>query len=159
VTTRDPTKHRRTAARLAAVQALYQLEFSGDDAADVIRQFLDQPLDQTADIDIGELDRAFFEDLVKGVIRHQKDIDVEIEGVLATGWTLSRLDSTLRALFRVAAYEVSERKDVPWRVVIDEYLNVGHAFFGGEEISFANGVLDALARRHKDVSEGANKTA
>jgi N utilization substance protein B len=94
---------------------------------------------------------------VRGVPHHQSEIDRAITGSLASGWRLSRVDSILRAILRAAAFELVARKDIPARVVLDEYVEISHAFFGGEEPSFVNAALDKIART-KRAPEFGEKT-
>lgn len=141
---------RRNAARLAAVQALYQMEISGRGSAAVVREFVEHPL-----VEEGELSDDFDADLmralVEAVVEHQARIDVAIGGVLAKGWKLERLDATARAILRVGAAELITRPDVPPAVAIDAYVSLAHAFFEGPEPGFVNGALDALARAQRDT--------
>lgn len=137
----------RGTARLAAVQALYQMDIVQTDAADVIAQFIRHYFGQ--EIEGSYYDRAdvpFFEDLVLGVVREQLAVDPLIARHLAEGWSLARLDSILRAILRAAAYELKERRDVPFKVIINEYVDVAHAFFGDDQPRVVNGILDAVAR-------------
>jgi transcription antitermination protein NusB len=138
----------RSAARLAAVQALYQMDMTGIDLNDVIAEFEAHRLGQEVE---GEQYRAaeaeFFRDIVEGVVREQRRLDPMIDQQLAEGWRLARVDSILRAILRAAAFELSDRDDVPARVVITEYVDIAHAFFGGDEPKVVNGVLDHLAHR------------
>jgi N utilization substance protein B len=137
----------RGTARLAAVQAMYQMDVGQTDAAVVIRQFIRYHFGH--DVEGAYYDRAdepFFKDLVLGVVREQLSIDPLISRHLAEGWKLSRIDSILRAILRAAVYELKDRNDVPVKVIINEYLDVAHAFFGGDEPRVANGILDAIAR-------------
>jgi transcription antitermination protein NusB len=137
----------RSAARLAAVQALYQMDVAGTDAADVVAEFCDHRMADESDASCcQDADAAFFAAVVKGVVSDQRRIDPLLNAQLAEGWRLNRIDSILRAILRCAAYELLERKDVPVRVVINEYLDVAHAFFEGEEPRVVNGILDAVAR-------------
>lgn len=138
----------RSAARLAAVQALYQMDVAETDAADVVAEFCDHRMGEQDDASscCQAADAAYFAGLVKGVVSDQRRIDPLLNAELAEGWRLGRIDSTLRAILRSAAYELLERPDVPARVVINEYLDVAHAFFEGEEPKVVNGILDALAR-------------
>jgi len=144
----EAQNHARTAARLAAVQALYQMEAAGTGVEAVIREFIAHRLG--ADIEgapIHEADADFFADVVRGVVAGQRQIDPYIEGQLAEKWTLSRLDATARAILRAALFELTKRPDIPFRVVIDEYVEIAKAFFGeGDEPRFINAVLDAAAR-------------
>ncbi len=137
----------RGTARLAAVQALYQMDIVQTDAAVVIAQFVRYHFGH--EIEGAYYDRAderFFESLVLGVVREQLVIDPLIASHLAEGWRLARLDSILRAILRAAAFELKEQRDVPFKVIINEYLDVAHAFFGGDEPAVVNGILDAIAR-------------
>jgi N utilization substance protein B len=139
---------RRSVARLAAVQALYQLELNrGVDPEVVVREFSRHRLGQEIDGDqYGEADPALFSDIVRGVAADQEQLDATISEVLTEEWPLPRLDSVLRAILRAGAYELAHRRDVPPRVSISEYTAVAHAFFVGKEPGLANGVLDRLGR-------------
>jgi len=142
--------NKRGAARLAAVQALYQMDMTGIDLNEVIQEFQSHRLSK--DIEGSELCEAeaeFFRDLVQGVVREQRRIDPLVDQHLAEGWRLNRVDSILRAILRAGAYEVLMRPDVPSRVVITEYLDLAHAFFEGEEPKVVNGILDKLAREER----------
>jgi len=140
----------RSSARLGAVQALYQMDIAGTDFSEVLAQFGAGRMGETfEDGECGEADFAFLKDIVEGVVREQHGIDRAVEDHLAAAWTLSRLDSTLRAVLRAGAYELMFRADVPARVSITEYVDVAHAFFEAEEPRVVNGVLDALARAHR----------
>jgi len=138
----------RTAARVAAVQALYQMDMAGTDLNAVIDEFVRlrfprAPGDEAA----AGADPDFFTDLLRGVVRRQRDIDPLVDRQLAEGWRLTRIDAIVRAILRAGVFELMERNDVPARVVINEYINVAHSFFSGEEPKVVNGVLDKLARR------------
>jgi N utilization substance protein B len=152
----------RSLSRAASVQALYQMDVAGTDLEAVIVEFQIHRLgsrgtadtggdDTAADTEPGETlegaDLQFFADLVRGVVRRQRDVDPLIDQHLADTWRLVRIDSTLRAILRAAAFELLERADVPARVVISEYINIAHAFFAGEEPRVVNAVLDRIARR------------
>ena len=138
----------RSAARLGAVQALYQMDMVGTDANQVISEFAEDRLGEVAkNFDTDAADESYFRDVVLGVVREQKKIDPVIDAQLAEGWRLARVDSILRAILRSAAYELSSSPDVPSRVIINEYVDIAHAFFGAEEPSVVNGVLDHLARK------------
>ena len=135
----------RTRARLAAVQALYQMDMTQRDLSVVLEEFLNHRF-QTVEIYAGA-DRGFFRDIVTGVAERQSEIDPQIGAHLAQGWRLSRIDSILRAILRSGVYEIIARSDVPARAVINEYVEIAHDFFGGEEPAVVNGVLDRVARR------------
>lgn len=138
----------RGAARLAAVQALYQMEVGGAQLEDVLAEFETWRLGRDLDgVTYREADASFFRDLVSGVVHSQRTLDPMIHEALTAGWPLARLDVTLRAILRSAACELTERADVPARVVISEYVDVAKAFFSGDEPRIVNGVLDTLARR------------
>jgi len=142
----------RSVARLAAVQALYQMEVSSIGVEHVIREFTEHRFDRALDGVEGEgdtlasADEAFFAELVRGVVAEQKRIDAAITKRLAENWRLERLDATVRAILRAGAYELANRPDVPTEVAIDEYVDVAKSFFEGAEPGFVNGALDAVAR-------------
>jgi N utilization substance protein B len=146
-------------ARLAAVQALYQMEASSIGAEHVIREFTEHRFDR----DIGDegltlasADEGFFADLVRGVVATQAQVDAAIVKRLAEGWRLERLDATVRAILRAGAYELAHRADVPTEVAIDEYVELAKSFFEGVEPGFVNGALDGVAKdvRPKDAQAG-----
>ncbi|MDE2462261.1 MAG: transcription antitermination factor NusB [Alphaproteobacteria bacterium] len=143
----DPTARR--AARLAAVQAVYQMELTGNPADDTIGEFLDHRFATPSEIPAGPPDRDFFADIVRGVTRFQVEIDRALARSLAANWKLERIDSIARAVLRCAGYELIARADVPGKVVIDEYLYVAHAFLNADETGFVNAVLDRMARRKR----------
>ena len=140
----------RHAARLGAVQALYQMEMSGGGAEDVVREF--------AEHRFGQLpvppDADFFAAIVNGVPGHQVEIDQAIAASLSEKWKLERVDSILRAIMRCGVFELVARRDVPARVVIDEYVAVAGAFFGGDEPGFINAALDNIAHRKRAAEFG-----
>lgn len=143
----------RSVARLAAVQALYQMEVSSIGVEHVIREFSEHRFDRDVEgVTLADADEAFFADLVRGVVASQKKVDAAIARRLADGWRLERLDATVRAILRAGAYELAERPDVPTEVAIDEYVEVAKSFFEGTEPGFVNGALDAVA---KDVRASA----
>lgn len=130
----------RRAARLAAVQALYQMELAGGGADEVAEEFIVHRFKDDA------TDTEFFKAVVLGVPRHQGEIDRGIAACLAEDWTLGRVDSILRAILRAAGFELVGRRDVPARVVIDEYVGIARDFFAGDEPGFVNAALDRMAR-------------
>ena len=120
----------RTASRMAAVQALYQMDIAGTDLADVIHEFVEIRFPAAEEPEmLAGADPVFFAEVLRGVVRRQRDIDPLIDEALATGWRLFRVDSILRAILRAGVTELIERRDVPARVAINEYINVAHAFF------------------------------
>ncbi|WP_397422779.1 transcription antitermination factor NusB [Phenylobacterium sp.] len=137
----------RSVARLAAVQALYQMEVSSIGVEHVIREFTEHRFDRDADgIDLAAADEGFFAALVRGVVAEQTRVDAAIVKRLAEGWRLERLDATVRAILRAGAFELANRPDVPTEVAIDEYVDVAKSFFEGSEPGFVNGALDGVAR-------------
>lgn len=138
--------NKRGAARLAAVQALYQMEIAGAEVADVIAEFETFRLGREIDGDTyREADPEFFREIVAGVVAYQRDIDPRVHGALVEGWPLKRVDVTLREILRAGTFELIKRKDIPARVVIAEYVDVAKAFFVEDEPKIVNGVLDKLA--------------
>ena len=147
------SRSQRSVARLAAIQALYQMEVSGVGVEAVIREFSDRRFDRTLEGDpegegatLAAADEAFFADLVRGVVGHQREIDATVAGRLAANWRLERLDATVRAILRSGVFELSHRPDVPTEVAINEYVELTKSFFDGPEAGFVNGALDAVAR-------------
>jgi len=137
----------RSAARLAAVQALYQREMAGGSVPGLLHEFHRHRLGATIeDEQYRPADEAFFDDIVAGVAARGSEIDALITANLAAGWALDRLDRPLRGLLRAGVYELIARPDVPTAAVIDEYLDVAHAFYDARETGFVNGLLDAVAR-------------
>lgn len=140
----------RSVARLAAVQALYQMEVSGVGVDAVVREFAEHRFDRDVDGPDGDqlaaADETFFAELAKGVVAKQGEVDQAIVKRLASGWRLDRLDATARAVLRAGAFELMHRPDVPTEVVIDEYVEIAKSFFEGPEAGFINGALDAIAR-------------
>lgn len=145
----------RTGARLAAVQALFQSEQAGENPEAVIEQFLRHRLgpdgseDGVAEGRIPEADAKLFARIVRHTAARIEALDAEIAKLLAADWPMEKLDPVLRALLRAAAGELSTPHEPPARVVINEYLDIAHGFFVGDEPRFANGVLDALARAYR----------
>ena len=138
----------RSAARLGAVQALYQHEMQGDALPRLLHEFHNHRLGQEIEgAEYAEADTAFFDDVVTGTAARQAELDGLITGALATGWALDRLDRPMRALLRAATYELVARPDVAAATVIDEYVEVSHAFHAEKEAKFVNGLLDTVARQ------------
>jgi len=135
---------------MAAVQALYQMDLASTDLTDVIAQFVTHRFGAEGEGATSETaDQLFFSELLRGVVRRQRDIDPMLDARLAAGWRLNRLDSILRATLRAAAFELIERRDIPAKVVISEYVNVAKDFFSGEEPKVVNAVLDKIAREQR----------
>ena len=149
---KKPVLNKRRAARLAAVQALYQVELAGDRPEKVAAEFgehrlarLLEPIDPATPSP--EVDREWFKLVTVGAWRARERLDPEIERCLAPGWTLARCGFLVRATLRAGAYELAERTDVPVRAVINEYVELAHLFFTPAEAGFVNAVLDKLAPR------------
>jgi N utilization substance protein B len=137
----------RSAARLAAVQALYQHEMEGTPIPRLLKEFHDHRLGATIeDAEYHKAERDFFDDVVKGVEARRGEIDALVSSRLASGWSLERLDRPMRAILRAGAYELMARPDVPVGSIISEYVDVAHAFYDKRESGFVNGLLDALAK-------------
>lgn len=135
----------RSAARLGAVQALYQMDMVGTELDDVVDEFVHHRFGREIEGEVyNEADEAHFSDVIRGVVREQRKIDVAINDALAKGWKLARLDATLRAVLRAGVYELRRCKDIPVKVVINEYVDVANAFFEGDEPGVVNAVLDRL---------------
>ena len=137
----------RSAARLAAVQALYQMEMEGTPLAKLLHEFHEHRLGATIeDETYADAEVDFFDDLVSGADARREEIDGLIAQRLAEGWSLERLDRPMRAILRAGAYELVARPDVPVATVITEYVDVAHAFYDKRETGFVNGLLDAIAK-------------
>lgn len=150
---------KRTAARLAAVQALYQMELTGIPADTVVEEFLayrlkpDTPRDEP---DFGEADKGLFVELTRGATAQGDAVDRTVAGALSPDWPLARLEAVLRAILRVGVYELAHRRDVPPEIAINEYVDIAHAFYAGKEPGMVNGVLDKVARdlRPEEMGRG-----
>ena len=137
----------RSAARLAAVQALYQHEMEGTLLAPLLHEFHSHRLGAQIEEDqYAEAEVDFFDDLVRGTLARKDEIDVLLSARLAAGWTLARIDRTLLQILRAGTYELMARPDVPTAAAIGEYIDVAHAFFDARETTFTNGLLDAVAK-------------
>ena len=137
----------RSAARLAAVQALYQMEMEGTPLAKLLHEFHEHRLGATIeDETYAEAEVDFFDDIVTGADARRDEVDALISERLAEGWSLDRLDRPMRAILRAGAYELVARLDVPVATVISEYVDVAHAFYDKRETGFVNGLLDAIAK-------------
>lgn len=141
------SKKARAAARLAAVQALYQHDMEGTPTASLLDEFHRHRLGAEIDEDqYAKAETTFFDDVVRGVIARRDEIDGILAGKLAQGWSLARLDKTMLQILRCGAFELMARPDVPTPAAISEYVDVAHAFFEEREAKFVNGVLDAVAK-------------
>lgn len=147
--------NKRGAARLAAVQALYQMDVGRTSMEETLAQFSAHHLGQEIE---GEqylpADADYFRQIVKGVIADQLNIDPMVDAALAEGWPVGRIDATLRAILRAAAFEMLRKPDVPKGAVISEYVDIAKAFFEDEVPAMVNAVLDAIARRLTGDGDG-----
>ncbi len=140
--------NQRGAARLAAVQALYQMDIGGTGVLEIVAEYEAHRLGQELDGDTYlKADPSWFRSIVSGVVRDQRLLDPMIGSALQDDWALSRLDSTVRAILRAGTFELRERKDVPVAVIVTEYVEIAKAFFEDEEPKLVNAVLDRIARQ------------
>jgi len=140
--------NKRGAARLAAVQALYQMDLAGTGLNDIMAEFEHYWLGgEVEGVQYRPAEAAYFRDIVGGVVREQSRLDPQIDAALTRGWPLKRIEAILRAVLRAGAYELACRADVPARVVTAEYVDVASAFVDKEETGMVNAVLDELARQ------------
>mgnify|MGYP000150121055 CR=1 FL=1 len=149
----------RSAARMAAVQALYELDMVEGDADPVLRSFIekrwtvtveDEDGDEVGEADFHDPDKTFLIDLVRGALEQKISLDELLNGALGDNWTVERLEVLLRAVLRAGAFELSQRAEIPAKVIINEYMDVAKAFFTGGEPKMVNGVLDKLAHVLRD---------
>ena len=139
--------NQRGAARLAAVQALYQMDIAGTGINDILAEFESHWMGQEVEGNqYLPAEAAFFREVVGGVVREQRNLDPLIDAALAQSWPLKRIEAILRAVLRAGAFELGHRRDVPARVVVSEYVDVANAFVERDETGMVNAVLDALAR-------------
>jgi N utilization substance protein B len=140
--------NRRGAARLAAVQALYQMDIVGTGLNEILGQFESHWIGRELDgAQYLPAEAAYFRDLVSGVLREQRTLDPMVDKALAEGWPLKRIEAILRAVLRAGAYELGHRNDIPARVIVSEYVDIAHAFVDTEETGLVNAVLDHIARQ------------
>ena len=136
-----PVPDCRRSARVAAVQALYQMELTGAGAATVAREFIEHRFPESP----AAPDEGLFRAIVDGVPRRQVAIDRAVAAALNENWRLQRIDSIVRAVLRAAVWELVDRPDIPARVVIDEYIEIARGFSDEENCAFVNAVLDRIA--------------
>jgi N utilization substance protein B len=147
--------NKRGAARLAAVQALYQMDLAGTGVNEILAEFESHWIGREVEgAQYLPAQKAFFRDIVSGVVREQRTLDPLIDSALAKGWPLKRIETVLRAILRAGAYELAQRADVPARVVVSEYADVAAAFVGAEETAMVNAVLDDLGRQLRGAEFG-----
>jgi N utilization substance protein B len=150
----------RSAARLAAVQALYQMEVSGKGVIDALAEFEAFWIGREVEgISFKPAENEFFRDILGGLVREQRPIDMKVDAALSAGWPLKRVEAVLRAILRAGAYELMFRKDVPARVAISEYVEVAHSFYSEDEPGLVNAVLDAIAREVRGNELGERRAA
>jgi N utilization substance protein B len=156
VTDKDARKaNKRGAARLAAVQALYQMDLAGTGVNDILAEFESHWMGRELEgAQYLPAEAAFFRDIVTGVVREQRVLDPLIDTALAESWPLKRIETVLRAVLRAGAYELDHRRDIPARVVVSEYADVAAAFVERDETGMVNAVLDQLARKFRAAEFG-----
>jgi len=146
------TPSRRQAARLAAVQALYQWQEGEHAPAEIIEQFLNVRTGEAGEGGMRrDADRPLFKDVVEGTVAHKDELEQTVSAALAEDWTWKRIDRLVRAILLAGAYELLHRRDVPPRVAINEYVEIAHAFYDQGEPSFINSVLDRVARQARSA--------
>jgi transcription antitermination protein NusB len=142
--------NRRGAARLAAVQALYQMEIAGTGLNEILAEFESHWMGREVEgAQYLPAEAAFFREIVAGVLREQRSLDPLVDTTLAQGWPLKRVDAILRAVLRAGAYELAHRSDIPARVVVSEYVDIANAFIDREETGMVNAVLDTIAHQFR----------
>ncbi|VUD69731.1 transcription antitermination factor NusB [Methylobacterium symbioticum] len=138
----------RAGARLAVVQALYDMDISGKGVLDALAEFEAHWIGREIDgVAHPPAEVAFFRDLLRGTVEEQRQIDPQIDQALTQGWPLRRIETVLRAILRAGTYELMFRKDVPPRAAISQYVDVAHSFYTGDEPGLVNAVLDRIARK------------
>jgi N utilization substance protein B len=151
----DRRANRRGAARLAAVQALYQMDVAATPLHEILAEFESHWIGREVE---GEqylpAEAAFFREVVGGVVAEQRKLDPLIDASLAQNWPLKRIETVLRAILRAGAYELDKRSDIPARVIVSEYVDVAHAFVEKDETGMINAVLDQIARRLRSAEFG-----
>jgi N utilization substance protein B len=151
----DRKANKRGAARLAAVQALYQMDIAGTSLNEILAEFESHWLGgEVEGSQYLPAEAAFFRDIVGGAVREQRKLDPMIDTALSAGWPLKRVEALLRAVLRAGAFELDQRKDIPARVVVSEYVDVANAFVDRDETGMVNAVLDTLARQLRTAEFG-----
>jgi transcription antitermination protein NusB len=141
----------RSAARLAAVQALYQMDMEDIGLARLLGEFHEHRLGaEIEDATYAKAEQSFFDDVVSGVNARRAEIDAMIEAKLGEQWKIGRLDKTMLQILRAGTYEIMARADVSTPTIINEYVDVAHAFFDAKDAKFVNGLLDAVAKDARD---------
>lgn len=141
----------RAGARLAAVQALYQMDMEPTSPQTVIAQFTAFRFTQPEKFHVLKPDITLFSQIVIGVTEKQEQLDKKIQGVLSQGWTIDRLETVIRSILRAALYELTEHPETPKVVVINEYVNLTKAFYAGQEPGFVNASLDRLSQHLNSI--------
>jgi N utilization substance protein B len=144
----DRKANRRGAARLAAVQALYQMDVAAKGLNEIFAEFESHWLGREVEgSQYLPAEAAFFREVVGGVVRDQRRLDPMIDATLSKGWPLKRIEALMRAILRAGLYELDQRRDIPTRVIVSEYVDVAGAFVDKDETGMVNAVLDQLGRQ------------
>ena len=143
---KSDSHNKKSSARLFAVQILFEMEINGKKINNILERLTDEYLIEISRLNKTEkADKSHLIKILKGVIKNQKDIDLNIKDNLI-GWSLSRIDSVSRAILRSALYELRECNDIPVKVIINEYIEISKSFFEGDEPNFINGILDKISK-------------
>ena len=146
---KSDSHNKKSSARLFAVQILFEMEINGKKINNILERLTDEYLIEISRLNKTEkADKSHLIKILKGVIKNQKDIDLNIKDNLI-GWSLSRIDSVSRAILRSALYELRECNDIPVKVIINEYIEISKSFFEGDESNFINGILDKISKIYR----------
>ncbi len=144
------TRNSNSITRLVLVQSLYQMEIAGTDVNEIIDSLNNRIIfDSSEDELIKDINKSLFSNLINEIIEKQIIIDKEIKKLLSDDWDFNRLDKILIAILRSAFYEIIFQSNTPYKVIIDEYVEISHSFFSGKEPNFTNAILDKLSEIHR----------
>ncbi|NDD48835.1 MAG: transcription antitermination factor NusB [Alphaproteobacteria bacterium] len=144
------TRNSNSITRLVLVQSLYQMEIAGTDVNEIINSLNSRIIfDSSEDKLINDINKSLFSNLINEIVEKQITIDNEIKKFLSDDWDFNRLDKILIAILRSAFYEIIFQSNTPYKVIIDEYVEISHSFFSGKEPNFTNAILDKLSEAHR----------